>query len=246
MKRPLRLPGFRGRATISAATATIAAAATMVAIELALPSWAYGAGPHVHGSATLEIAIDDAAVQINLNSPLDSLLGFERAPRNQKERQVARIMASKLHQADSLFIFTPAAECRLESARLESPLLSPELLISGSRSGNSSASFNQNDKPKGDKRGGDKAPPPSHAPSVATVSSQPAPLHPALSAEHPNEHAELEAAWNFRCAVPQALQGLDVQLFHAFPGLRRLDAAIVGPKGQSSVKLTPASTRLKW
>jgi len=245
MKRPLRSPGFWGRAAIT------------VTIGSALSTWAYGAGPHVHGVATLEIAIDDAAVQINLNSPLDSLLGFERAPRNQKERQAARIMASKLHQADSLFIFTPAAECRLESARLESPLLPPELLISGSRSGNgnSSANVNQNDKSKGDKRGGDKrggdkASPPSRAPSAATVSSQPEPLNPALSAEHaaehPNEHAELEAAWNFRCAVPQALQGLDVQLFHAFPGLRRLDAAIVGPKGQSSVKLTPASTRLKW
>jgi hypothetical protein len=240
MKRPLCLPGFWGRAAIT------------VTIGLALSTWAYGAGPHVHGAATLEIAIDGAAVQINLNSPLDSLLGFERAPRNQKERQAARIMASKLHQADSLFIFTPTAECRLKSARLESPLLPLEQLISGSRSGNgnSSASFSQNDKPKGDKRGGDKAPPPSRAPSVATVSSQPAPLHPALSAEHaaehPNEHAELEAAWIFRCAVPQALQGLDVRLFHVFPGLRRLDAAIVGPKGQSSVKLTPASTRLKW
>ena len=116
----------------------------------------------------------------------------------------------------------------------------PELLISGSRSGNgnSSASFNQNDKPKGDKRGGDKAPPPSRVLSVATVSSQPAPLHPALSAEHaaehPNEHAELEAAWIFRCAVPQALQGLDVRLFHAFPGLRRLDVAIVGLKGSQA------------
>ncbi|HEY6043783.1 MAG TPA: DUF2796 domain-containing protein [Nitrosospira sp.] len=240
MKRPLRLPGFWGQAAIT------------VTAGLALSTWAYGVGPHVHGVATLEIAIDDAAVQINLNSPLDSLLGFERTPRNQKERQAARVMASKLHQADSLFIFTPAAECRLESARLESPLLPPELLISGSRSGNgnSSTSLNQNDKPKDDKRGSDKPPPVSRAPSVATVFSQPAPLHPALStehaAEHPNEHAELEAAWNFRCAVPQALQGLDVQLFHAFPGLRRLDAAIVGPKGQSSVKLTPASTRLKW
>ena len=67
MKRPLRLPGFWGRAAMT------------VTIELALSTWAYGAGPHVHGVANLEIAIDDAAVQINLNSPLDSLLGFERA-----------------------------------------------------------------------------------------------------------------------------------------------------------------------
>ena len=59
-------------------------------------------------------------------------------------------------------------------------------------------------------------------------------------------HAELEATWRFRCAQPQALQGVDVRLFQMFPGLRRLDAAVAGPKGQSSSKLSPESTRLKW
>ncbi|HEX8874373.1 MAG TPA: DUF2796 domain-containing protein [Nitrosospira sp.] len=216
MKYALRLPGFQGWAIL------VAAAAAGVITELTLPAWAHGAGPHVHGQAILEIAIDEAMVQVNLNSPLDNLLGFEHAPRNEKERKIVRTVATRLHQGDNLFIFTPAAQCRLESARLESPMLSPDLLmpVSGNSAGKSG--------------GGTKGIP--QAPS-------PAPSAPAAVSD---DHAELDATWNFRCAQPQALQGVDVRLFQAFPGLRRIDTAIAGPKGQSSARLSPASTRLKW
>ena len=168
---------------------------------------AHEPGAHVHGLATLEVAIDGAAVQINLDSPLDNLLGFERAPRNEKERQSVRAMAAKLHQAATLFVLTPAAQCRLESAELESAVLAPSLLAPVADSG----------------KGSDTA-----------------------KADAPDAHAELAATWHFQCAVPQALQGVEVRLFQQFSGLKRIDAATVGPKGQSSAKLSPKSTRLKW
>ena len=211
----------------------ITVAAIMVAIELALPACAYGEGPHVHGVAILEIAIDDGLVQINLNSPLDNLLGFEHAPRNEGERQAVKSMASKLYQADSLFNFTPAARCQLESAELKSPLLPMELLMPDSIS----------DKTLGGgvrkKPGRPQALSPA---SSATTASSPA----ASSGEHADGHAELEGTWSFRCAVPQALQSVDVRLFEVFPGIRRLDTAIAGPKGQSGAKLSPAFPSLKW
>jgi len=199
----------------------LAAAAVGVMIGLYLPLPVYGADPHVHGVATLEIAVD-GGVQVNLNSPLDNLLGFERSPRNEKERQAARIMALKLRQADNLFIFTPAAQCGLESVGLESPLLPPGLLM----------------PPSGDSDGKSI-----HNKGEASKISSPAPSVPTTSSDG---HAELEAVWNFKCGAPQALRGLDVRLFEAFPGLRRLDAAIAAPNGQSSAKLSPVSTRLKW
>ncbi|MEO8767438.1 MAG: DUF2796 domain-containing protein [Nitrosospira sp.] len=191
--------------------------ATM-AFELALPAWAHEPATHVHGAGSLEIAIDGAAVQINLYSPLDNLLGFEHAPGNEKERQAAKFMALRLHQADNLFILTPQAQCRLETTRLESPVLAPNLLMPAPDSGKTA------DKSNGRKDNTSK------------------PALPALN----DMHGELEATWQFQCALPQALQSLDVRLFQAFPGLRRLDAAVAGPKGQFSAKLLPKSTRLKW
>ena len=177
--------------------------------------WAHESGAHTHGRAALEIAIDGAAVQINLNSPLDTLLGFERAPRNEKERQAVKAMALKFNQPGSLFVVTPAAQCRVTSVNLASPVLPPDLLAPASDSGKSIDGTTTKD-------GG----------VVKTVLT--------------GTHAELEATWHFHCAVPQALQGLEVRLFQLFPGLQRLDAVVAGPKGQSSAKLTPDATRLKW
>jgi hypothetical protein len=71
MKQALHFPG---RALIVA----------MMALEFALPARAHEPAAHVHGAGSLEIAIDGAAVQINLYSPLDNLLGFEHAPENER------------------------------------------------------------------------------------------------------------------------------------------------------------------
>lgn len=62
--------------------------------------------------------------------------------------------------------------------------------------------------------------------------------------ERNGAHGELEAVWQFQCSNPQALQGMDVKLFEAFPGLQRLDVRIAGPKGQASARLSPLFTRI--
>lgn len=192
----------------------------MTVFELALPARAQESGAHVHGRAALEVAIDGAGVQINLNSPLDNLLGFERAPQNKKELQAVELMALKLQQAENLFIFTSAAQCRVQSTNLSSSLLSPDLLTPPFNSGKSAD------------KNTDKNSSASRAPSV--------------SATLADAHGELEATWHFQCVQPQALQGLEVRLFKVFPGLQRLDAAVAAPRGQSSARLSPQSTRLKW
>lgn len=203
-------------------------------IFTALPASVYASGPHVHGTATLEIAIDDTAVHVNLSSPLDNLLGFEHAPRNEKERQAVRSMASKLHQVDNILVFTPQAQCRLESTKLESSLLSPELLVSSFDKGKA-------DGAEADRQGKLERPQ-TRLPARSSATTPQA----ASPGGHHDEHAELEGTWSFRCATSGTLAGAEVRLFGAFPGLRRLDVAIAGPRGQRSAKLSPASRQLKW
>ncbi len=58
------------------------------------------------------------------------------------------------------------------------------------------------------------------------------------------EHAELQAEFRLRCADPARLQSLRVELFEAFGRLRRVDARVAGPKGQSQRRLTPAARTL--
>ena len=83
---------------------------------------------HEHGAAKVNIAVDGAQVSITLESPLDNLLAFEHRPATQEQRGKVREMARRMHQAETLFQLTPAAECRLEKVRLASEKLDATLL----------------------------------------------------------------------------------------------------------------------
>jgi hypothetical protein len=159
---------------------------------------ALAAGAHSHGVARLDVAVDGATVTLRLASPLDSLLGFERAPRNDAERGQVRAMAQAL-RAGNPFVPTPAARCRLASVELASPVMAPELLGSAAGAAGKSA----------------------------------------------DDHAELDGSFVYRCEAPTALQGIDVMLFDYFKRLQRVEAQVVGPQGQSAVRLTARARQIR-
>ena len=103
-------------------------ASALLAVAMPASTLAAEPGPHVHGAAELRVAVDANQLEISLESPLDSLLGFEHAPRTDKQRAAVRSMAAKLRQAQTLFLPTAAAQCKLVSVTLASGALSPELL----------------------------------------------------------------------------------------------------------------------
>jgi hypothetical protein len=98
------------------------------ALLATVASLAHGAGAHVHGRATLHVAVDGPTLTLNLNSPLDSLIGFEHAPRNDRQRAAVRRMVERLREAETLFVPTPEARCSRTTVNLESPVITPGLL----------------------------------------------------------------------------------------------------------------------
>ena len=90
-------------------------------------SWA-ASTVHVHGRASLQLAIDGPRLTLSLESPLEALLGFEHAPLNAAERETVRRLGQRLRQADVLFQPSPAAQCRLERVELSSVALPADLL----------------------------------------------------------------------------------------------------------------------
>ena len=85
------------------------------------PALAAPAGhAHEHGAVKLDIAIEAGKVSLQLETPLDSLIGFERAPRTDAERQRVAAMVARLRAADTLFTFDPAAGCTLAGVELVS------------------------------------------------------------------------------------------------------------------------------
>jgi hypothetical protein len=77
---------------------------------------------HVHGEAKLEIIVDGSELAIRFESPLDGLLGFERAPRSAAEKQAVQTMMAKLQDAARLFPLPPEAGCTAQAPKIESPV----------------------------------------------------------------------------------------------------------------------------
>lgn len=163
---------------------------------------ASAAGAHEHGAATLHAAIEADRLHLSFSSPLDNLVGFERAPRNDKEREAVKRMVERLRSPERLFVPTPEARCTRSSVDLDSPVIDPKLLGNAAK--------------------------------------------PAPSKSASGSHASIEAEIAFRCERAQALSGIDVKAFDAFPHLKRIDAQVAGAKKQAGAKLTPRNTRLSW
>lgn len=80
---------------------------------------------HEHGAVRLDVAIEGQVLAIAVEAPLDSLLGFERAPRNERERGAADAMLARWRSGAGLFGADAAAQCTLTQADVHAPVLEP-------------------------------------------------------------------------------------------------------------------------
>ena len=93
----------------------------LFAAALCLAASAHAAGhAHEHGVVKLDIAIEAGKLTVQMESPLDNLVGFERAPRTDAERQRVDAAVARLKAAAALFKIDPAAGCTLASVELVS------------------------------------------------------------------------------------------------------------------------------
>jgi hypothetical protein len=97
----------------------IAIASTLIA---AMPASAQQHA-HAHGRLALDVAVDAQSITVQIESPLDSFVGFERAPRTDAERKRVADMVAQLNAADRLLQVDPRAECKLSKVELESATL---------------------------------------------------------------------------------------------------------------------------
>ncbi len=198
-------------------------AAALLALTGGIPETAAAGPAHQHGTARLTVAIDARSLTIELETPLDGVLGFEHAPRTERHKTQVREMAQRLARGGSLFAPAPGAACALVRFEAHSPVLPPALL-SGGDPGSGSAAVRT-------------------APSDRSVASD---RSGHAGHTHRTEHADLEARWTFACAHPAQLRQIDVRLFDAFPRLQRIDVEIAGPSTQSGARLTRAQRVVRW
>ncbi len=70
-------------------------------------------------------------------------------------------------------------------------------------------------------------------------------LEPGVKTAAKDEHADLDASYEFNCALPGELRSLDLGLFDAYKGIQRIDVQVAGPKGQSKVTLKRPARSVK-
>lgn len=89
---------------------------------LAVPFLAAAAGgAHEHGVARLSLVQEDTTITLGFESPLDSLVGFEHAPRTDQQKQALRQARAVLENAGSVVALPAAAGCAVTSVRVELP-----------------------------------------------------------------------------------------------------------------------------
>jgi len=100
---------------------SLLAPAALAALPFA--AMAQTAHVHVHGQLRLEVAIEGPTVIIDMDSPLDNFVGFERAPKTDAEKKTADDAIAQLRAADQLFKIDPSANCKLGPVTLRSAAL---------------------------------------------------------------------------------------------------------------------------
>lgn len=76
---------------------------------------------HVHGQAELDLAIDESGFSAELRLPMDSLVGFERAPANSAEREAFDTALAALKDPDRVLKASTAARCTGRLLDLQTP-----------------------------------------------------------------------------------------------------------------------------
>jgi hypothetical protein len=140
---------------------------------------------HTHGEGRLDAVIDKGALTLTLELPLDVLVGFERAPKNDKEKTALAQAETALKEAAKLFTLTPAANCAAQAIHVAMPAFD-------------------------------------------------------------NDHLDVIASYEFRCANPAELKSVETTLFKQFKRLYRLEVQRIGPVGQGAQRLTPKNPVLGW
>jgi hypothetical protein len=151
----------------------------------------------------MEVALDGPRLTVRLDSPLANIVGFERAPRTDYERQRVNAAVERLRAGEALIKTYGPAGCVLSSVQLDAPVL-------------------------GLKADGGSA-----------AAAQPVP-----AGKNNEPHAELAGTYAFECKQPEELKFIDVGLFSAFSGFRRIDVQMAGPGRQSKQTLQPKAARI--
>lgn len=73
----------------------------------------YAGGKHVHGTAEMNIVLDQNQLLIEIISPTVNIIGFEHSPKNLEQELISKQAMKNLLTAEKIFSMPAQAQCRL-------------------------------------------------------------------------------------------------------------------------------------
>jgi len=176
--------------------------------------------PHVHGVATLNLALEGKVLEIGLDSPAINLVGFEHQASSDADKAKLAAARATLEKPLALFALPAAAGCKVDDADLDSPL------FGDAKHEHEHADHDHDHDHDHD---GDDDHDHDHEGAAGHV------------------HSDIEAAYKFSCNAPDQLKGLDLSaFFKEFPGTLKFNVQYTGASGQKGAEVTPANPRFDF
>ncbi|MEP3653847.1 MAG: DUF2796 domain-containing protein [Litorimonas sp.] len=177
------------------------------------------ADSHVHGGAILSIASENDTIQIEFETPLYNLLGFEYAPKSDAEKALVSEAEVSLTQPEILIRFNDAAKCSFETPSSNVDLFETH-------------SGEEDDEHHDDHDHSDH-----HEEESETDDHDEHHQH-----EENSVHKDVLLNYFLSCGEIDKLKTVKVELFEIFPNLTELELVYLGPSQQMSADLTPSKT----
>ena len=204
--------------------------ATLSLLTAGLPVMAARAqDAHVHGEAILQLVIDDSGAFATFKSPAADIVGFERQPETDAEKQAVADALAHLSDFTAMFTLPEAAGCTIDDAHADFEV---------EAAGDDHEDHDHHEEGE------------EHHEEGEEHHEEGEEHHEEGEEHHEDEmqaeagHAEFHAEFEMTCADTSSLTSLQTSVFDLFPSLEGLEVEAVTPAGQSGAELTPQSVEM--
>ena len=217
-------------------------------------------GAHVHGHATLNLAVSGKEMQIQFDTPAANLIGFEHAARSKEDRATLTNAVKQLKNPMALITPNAAADCKVEEVSIESALLEQEHHEDHEDHedhdhGKHDDDHDHKDHGKHDDHHDEHEHHEDHAHKDEHKHDDHGHKkehdhkkhgHDHDDHGHGEAHADFEIEIEYHCDAPDRISSVDMQgLFNAFPGIEELDVQWITDSSQSGAELSARSPRIQ-
>lgn len=163
---------------------------------------------HVHGFASINLAIDDEELQIEFVSPAESIVGFEYEPSNATEHKAVADAIALLRDPTKLFVLPASAGCELHEVEAER------------HAEDEHDEHGEHDKDEHDEHD-------EHAKHDEHEDE-----HAHEDSNAGESHSEFHAHYHFECKNT-AIETIDLRLFENWPRIEEVRVQALTPRGQT-------------